>query len=201
MKIIIELAAGVVAAVLAMWMHEIPKYYLTLFLTKPAYRKEVRIKDIWSKSIDPIGLILLVFLRVGWQMPLKIDASKLTNKKNGLIAISLLGMLVNLTGAMFLIIIDKYWLTGIKTIEGYQYMSYFVLTLALYNIVILVANLLPVPPLDMTKIIYAVSPNTYFKILQNGRIIQSVFVLFLAFGGLQRISIPVFQRLYMLIWL
>lgn len=200
MEVFIELAARVIAAVLAVWIHEIPKYYLTLYLTKPGYRSDVRIRDIWSKSIDPIGLILLVFLRVGWQMPLKIDASKLTNKKNGLIAISLLGMVINLSAAISALILDRYWLIALKSNGSYRYISYFVFSFALYNIVIMIVNLLPVPPLDMTKIIYAVSPNTYFKILQNGRMIQSIFVLFLAFGGLQMLSIPVFRRLYELIW-
>lgn len=199
MNIIIRLAANVIAAIVAMWLHEIPKYYLTIFLTRPAYRREVKIKDIWSKSIDPIGLILLVFIKVGWQMPLKIDASKLTNKKNGLVAISMFGMMMNLMTAIFCLLADRYWLTALPNAAAYAYFSYFMVTLALYNIVIMVVNLLPVPPLDMTKIIYAISPNTYFKILQNGRMIQSVFVLFLAFGGLQMLSLPIIRRLYQML--
>ena len=83
MDAVIKTAVSIIAAVLAMWLHEIPKYYLTLYLTRPALRREVQIKDIWARSVDPIGLILLVFMRVGWQMPLKIDAAKLVNKKNG----------------------------------------------------------------------------------------------------------------------
>ena len=183
-----------------MWLHEIPKYYLTLYLTRPALRREVQIKDIWARSVDPIGLILLVFMRVGWQMPLKIDAAKLVNKKNGLIAISVLGMLTSLVGAIMLLIADKYWLIALRSMEGYTYLSYFVITWAFYNVIIFIVNLLPVPPLDMTKIIYALSPNTYFKILQNGRMLQSVFVLFIAFGGLRMLSLPVFRAVYELIW-
>ncbi len=200
MDVIIKGAVSVVAAVLAMWLHEIPKYYLTIYLTKPAFRREARIKDIWLKSIDPIGLILLVFMKVGWQMPLKIDASKLVNKKNGLIAISIAGMLSSLIGAILCLVADRYWLVGMRSLEGYTYLSYFLAAAAFYSIVILMVNLLPVPPLDMTKIIYAISPNAYFKILQNGRMLQSVFVLFIAFGGLRVLSVPVFRAVYELIW-
>lgn len=200
MDAVIKTAVSIIAAVLAMWLHEIPKYYLTLYLTRPAFRQEARIKDIWAKSVDPIGLILLVFMRVGWQMPLKIDAAKLVNKKNGLIAISVLGMLTSLLGAIMLLIADKYWLIALRSVEGYPYLSYFVITWAFYNVIIFVVNLLPVPPLDMTKIVYAVSPNAYFKILQNGRLLQSFFVLFIAFGGLRMISLPFFRAVYELIW-
>lgn len=200
MDAVIKTAVSIIAAVLAMWLHEIPKYYLTLYLTRPALRREVQIKDIWARSVDPIGLILLVFMRVGWQMPLKIDAAKLVNKKNGLIAISVLGMLTSLVGAIMLLIADKYWLIALRSMEGYAYLSYFVITWAFYNVIIFIVNLLPVPPLDMTKIIYALSPNTYFKILQNGRMLQSVFVLFIAFGGLRILSLPVFRAVYELIW-
>ena len=200
MDAVIKTAASIIAAIMAMWLHEIPKYYLTLYLTKPVFREEVRIKDIWARSVDPIGLILLVFMRVGWQMPLKIDAAKLVNKKNGLIAISVLGMLTSLLGAIMLLIVDKYWLIALRSVEGYTYLSYFVITWAFYNVVIFIVNLLPVPPLDMTKIIYALSPDAYFKILQNGRMLQSVFVLFIAFGGLRILSLPVFRAVYELIW-
>lgn len=195
MKIVI----GALAAVLAMWAHEIPKYYLTLYLTRPAFRDSVKIKGIWLKAIDPIGLILLVFMNVGWQMPLKTEANKLKDPKTNLIAICLFGLLVNLSVAMLALAFYRHGLYHWQPSPYLKYIAEFVFIFGYYNLVIMIINLIPVIPLDMTKVIYALSPNTYFKILQNGRLIQAGFVLALVFGFIPMLILPLFNMMITMI--
>ncbi len=52
-------------------------------------------------------------------------------------------------------------------------------------------NLLPVPPLDMGNIVYAYSPNNYFKLLQNQRYIHSAFILLIALEVLESFGSPI----------
>lgn len=200
MDLLVKLSVNLIVAVLVIWLHEIPKHYLTIFLTRPAFRKDVKIKGKWKNCIDPIGLITFVFLQIGWQMPLKVDATKLTNKKNGLIAISVTGLLINLLMAVLAIMVRKHSVLFYSLSLQNVYIDYFISAFAFFNMVIFTVNLLPVPPLDMTKIVYAFSSDLYFKIIQNGRILQTVFVFFIALGWLRALAGTLYKSLLYLSW-
>lgn len=200
MGFLVTLSINLIAAVIAVWMHEIPKYYLTIYLTRPAFRQDVKIKKAWINCIDPIGLILFTIVGTGWQMPLKVDATKLINKKNGLLAISLSGIFVSLISAIGLTLLRKYWILTVPKSEEMVLLMNLLLQISYFQIVLVMVNLLPVPPFDITKLIYAFSSDLYFKIIQNGRMIQSLFVLFLVFGGLKMLSGFLFSSLYYLFW-
>lgn len=180
LTMLINILLSLIAACLAILIHEGSKYFFALSLTHPLYRKREDTKVNVLKFFDPIGLILFVFAGIGWQKPMEYKSAKFRDKEKGLLMLSIIGMLMNLLIMLALVPVFRY-----DFFSGTSYGSYFQLFLYYIirnNFVIVVVNLLPVPPFDMSKIIYAVSPEFYFKMIQNERIIHAVFILILAFG-------------------
>lgn len=174
MIFLIQIIIFFICGVLTMVIHEVPKSIVAYAVTHPIYRTNHKINSNILSYIDPVGLIMFIFFRVGWQKPYAYNSTKFRKKNQGIIAVALTGMLSNLFVMALLIPL-------VSIIKSNLILS-FVLTMIQFNFTIVIVNLLPVPPLEMSKIIHAFSTNAYFKLMQNERIIHTIFILLLIIG-------------------
>lgn len=171
MNLLIEITTTILCGMITMLVHEVPKSLVAYSVTHPIYRSSQKINKNVLKYIDPIGLIMFVLLRVGWQKPYEYNSSKFRDKNNGILAIAITGILSNLLIMAALIPLFPYITSTIGQI--------IIGKLIFFNFAIVIINLLPVPPLEMSKIIHSFSNNAYFKLVQNERIIHTIFILLL----------------------
>lgn len=169
MNILVDLLFGFICAIIVMIVHELPKAVVAYTLTHPIYKKKGEIDFNPLRFIDPIGVIMFMFIAVGWQKPADYNPSRLRDKEKGLLYISLMGMFSNLL--LMTLLIPSFMMAS------NAYWARFLYILIYHNFAITIINLLPIPPFDMAKIIYSYSPNTYFKLIQNQSIIHAVFIL------------------------
>lgn len=180
MIFLIQIVIALVCGFVTMLVHEVPKSITANILTHPIYKNNYKINKNLLAYIDPVGLIMFVFFGVGWQKPYEYNSSKFRNKSKGILAVALTGMLSNLLLMSLLIPTVPMIQSGlIKTC---------IITLIQFNFTIVIVNLLPVPPLEMSKIIHAFSYNAYFKLVQNERIIHTIFILLLIIGFVSRFA-------------
>ncbi len=174
MDTIIALAMKFIAGLIVVWVHELPKLITVRLVTHPIHRRQDTEKLNPFSFIDPIGLFMFMIMNVGWQKPRSYSSGKYAHKEKGILSVALTGMVTNL---LFMALL-------IPTIQFIQngYVASFVYYLIFFNFTIVIVNLLPVPPLEMSQIIYSVSPNAYFKLVQNERMIHTVFILLLVIG-------------------
>ncbi len=178
--ILIYITINFICGAIAMIWHETPKSVTAFFLTHSVFRKKKMTLPAPSKYIDPIGLILFGFssFGIGWQKPYEHNPNRLKDKEKSLLLIILSGQLASLLLVFFMFPIVQY----LHLIGASRFLIYAVNKMIIFNMVIFVVNLLPVPPLDMSKVIHAYSPNTFFRLMQNERYIHSAFILLVAFG-------------------
>lgn len=174
MEILIDLIIQLSCGVIVMIVHEVPKSVTAHLAMHPLYRSSEKINKNVLKYIDPIGLIMFTFLGIGWQKPYEYNSSRYRDKSKGILSVALTGYISNLVFMVLLI--------PLAQIDLNIRVHYFIFILIYYNFAITFINLLPVPPLEMAKIIHSVSPNTYFKLVQNERMIHTVFILMLVFN-------------------
>lgn len=166
-------------AIVMIW-HELPKSVAAHFLTHSVFRKKEMTLPSPIKYIDPVGLLLFTFstFGIGWQKPFEHNPNRLKEKEKSLLHIMMVGQLSTLLLLVFMVPLYRYFvLTG-----SHAYLVRAAAKLIIFNAVIFVVNLLPVPPLDMSKVIHALSPNSYFRLMQNERYIHSAFILLVAFN-------------------
>lgn len=192
MDFIINLAINLICGVIVMIVHELPKALAAHFLTHPLHKPN-HIKWVPpAKYIDPIGLIMFtVSSSVGWQKPYEYNPNKLVDKHKSLIPIMLAGQLTTL---LFMILMVPFWTMTLR-MDVSPYIMYVFRQLVIMNFMLFFVNLLPVPPLDMSYIVYAYSPNNYFKLIQNQRYIHSAFILVIAIGILEQFGLGILDFL------
>ena len=156
--------------------------------------------------IDPLGAAAMILFRFGWAKPVPVDARNFKNPKVGMALTALAGPMSNIIAALIAAIgLNSLIYFGRSTIpyDALSYIISFMYSFIKINIGLAVFNLLPLPPLDGSKILAAFLPNKFlFKYYQYERyIIFSVF--FLLFTNILLIPLVLFQNLVLngIIWL
>lgn len=149
--------------ILAMSFHEFAHAFAADRLGDSTPRNQGRLTLDPLKHIDPVGIFLLIFAHIGWGKPVQINPNNFSkvSREKGEAIVSLAGPLMNFFLAFILMIIFYAIVifvpgTGVlSSLDALNVMSV-VLTVVYYAIVVNVGlgvfNLIPIPPLDGSKI-------------------------------------------------
>lgn len=193
MDIIIVLAILLFSAV----VHEVSHGLMAEKLGDDTAREEGRITLNPIPHIDPVGTIMLpLFLYLaqmgaahpiifGSARPVPVNFNNLKNPKLGMALVSLAGPLSNFALAVLFVIPIKLGLVNAISLP--------ILITAIYiNLLLGVFNLIPIPPLDGSKILAALAPEKWmYQILRWERYGFLLILFFLYSGLLDKIFPPV----------
>lgn len=156
--------------------------------------------------LDPFGSLMLPFflflmgspVLFGWAKPVPYNPYNLKNPKSGSALIGIAGPLSNIAIAVIfgmLIRILKFMpFSG----GGELPLFIFLNMIVFINLLLAIFNLVPIPPLDGSKVLFALLPNRYYKI-QNFLEIYGIYILlFFIFFGFGILG-PIIQGLHVLI--
>lgn len=160
------------AALVAIVLHEMAHGYVSYWLGDPTPKEYGRLSFNPIKHIDPLGALCLIFFHVGWAKPVMINPSYYKNPKWGTALVSLAGPLMNFILAFlsaFFMVLSVY-LAQVKGISFFEYIYKFFLYGTIINIGLGLFNLIPIPPLDGSKILGAFLPkNAYYQYMKYQR--------------------------------
>lgn len=145
-------------------------------------------KDAGRLSLNPmahfdlLGALCMVFVGVGWAKPVPTNPRHFKNPKFGMALSASAGPIANILLAFVSMVLYKviYYIT--PDTAGWGFVLFFLLNMARLNIMLAVFNLLPVPPLDGSRLMTVFLPQrTYFKIMQYEHyIMMGMFLLLIA---------------------
>ncbi len=159
----------------AFTFHEFAHAWVTDKLGDPTPRYLKRLTLNPLNHIDPVGLLTLIFFRVGWGKPVPINPYYYKNPRRDLLLTSVAGISANLTTA----VIASLLLFILKIMPfSLLYLNKFLYFLAIYSIVLMLFNLLPLPPLDGFKAFLLIFVRNPFQFIEDRQInLFGVFVL------------------------
>ncbi len=193
---IIQLLLSLPIILLALSLHETAHGFVAYKLGDPTAKNLGRLTLNPIKHLDPIGFICMLLAGFGWANPVPINSRNFKKPRRDIALTSIAGPLSNLIlSFLFVIILRLTYEPLTKTIytaamiskgthASIAYYIYVFLILAIrMNITLAVFNLLPIPPLDGSKILYMfLPPKVYFKIAPYERYISLAFMLLLLLG-------------------
>jgi len=176
-----ELIISAPAILFGLTVHEFSHGYAAFILGDPTAKQSGRLTLNPLKHLDPLGTILLFlpWTRFGWAKPVPINPNNFKNPLRDLAISALAGPIAN-----FLIAIIAGIVARILTAMGvngfaWKLTSYFVII----NLILCFFNLIPLPPLDGSRLIYYLLPSGLAA--RYGRLEQSNFlslIVILVFG-------------------
>lgn len=185
-------------------LHEVAHGFAAFLNGDDTAKKAGRLSLNPVKHLDAFGIILPIFLIlsnvnfvIGWAKPVPVSYYKLKNQKSSVFIVSVAGILVNLLLAFIGAALYKY-LSPEFLSNKYIYLS--VIYLIKLNVTLAIFNLLPIPPLDGSKMVTAFGSRnlkiTLSKIEKYGFLI---ILLLLWTGILDFIMNPLYKLVYGLI--
>lgn len=154
---------SIVILIFSVIVHEVSHGYMADRLGDPTPRLQGRLTLNPLKHIDPVGSVLVPLLTYvlggftfGWAKPVIYNPYNISNKRLGEFLIAAAGPLSNLALAVVFGLLIRFSFAGYVT-PWIEIASYIVVI----NIVLAVFNLIPLPPLDGSKLLFAFLPNQY----------------------------------------
>ena len=181
---------SIIILIFSVILHEVSHGFMADRLGDPTARLAGRLTLNPLKHIDPVGSIIVPFITslfgftFGWAKPVPYNPYNLKNRRQGELLIALAGPASNLLLALIFGTILRFTVAGITDqATAVAWMPFFniVSTIVIINIVLAIFNLIPLPPLDGSKILFSILPNQYGSFRMTLERYAPVFVLIVVF--------------------
>lgn len=173
-------------------IHEVSHGFAALFLGDKTAQYEGRLTLNPIPHIDLFGSILIpLFLVVagspfliGWAKPVPYNPYNLRNQKLGPALVGAAGPAANILIALIFGLLLRFVPDFANGISGGYILNFMVIasTITLLNLVLAVFNLVPIPPLDGSKVLFALLPYNWYQVQrlleQYGFFILLIFIFF-----------------------
>ncbi len=171
--------------IIGICFHEFAHAWMAYKCGDPTPKQQNRITINPASHIDPIGFIALIFVGFGWGRPVMIDPGNFRRPRRDELLVALAGVTVNLILAfMFMALVRLLYefAPGFMLSDMGDILRNILISVVTINIVLLVFNLLPIPPLDgfnvVTQLFNLRNTEFYYRVYDKGFLILMVLILF-----------------------
>lgn len=165
---LVTVVTAIIPALLCITLHELSHGYVAYLLGDNTAKNAGRLTLNPLKHIDIMGLVMMVVFKVGWAKPVPVNMYNFKNPKRGMAVTALAGPISNLLiGVVFLFL---YGLLYSALADGSSFQKEIldmVEVTAYLSVGLAVFNIIPIPPLDGSKVLFsALSDDTYYKLMR-----------------------------------
>lgn len=166
---LLTLLISAAAALLCITLHELSHGFVAWRLGDPTAKNAGRLTLNPIRHLDVVGLLMMLVAKVGWAKPVPVDMRYFRHPKSGMAITALAGPVSNFILAYLALLVRAavlpfYMMSGTTAL----YLAVdFTETLAILSTGLGIFNLIPVPPLDGSKVLEGILPDrVYYTILR-----------------------------------
>lgn len=182
-NILIDLLISVPAVLLCLSVHEAAHGFTANALGDPTAKNSGRLTLDPLRHLDPIGTLCLLFFHVGWAKPVPVNTRYFKHPRRDIALTALAGPMSNFLLALIAMVCRQLLFTS--NLPILVALALFCNTTVVMSIGLGVFNLIPVPPLDGSKVLFSILPyQMEFKFSKYQQYIQFALLALLLIGVL-----------------
>ncbi len=189
---IIATVISIAAFLISVSCHEFSHGYVAYKLGDPTAKNSGRLTLNPLKHFDLLSVLFYMVFHFGWAKGVPINPAYFKDTKKGMVMSALAGPLTNILLAFISAVIlqiypERVSFGGI----GYHILLYlyqFLYYMLSVNVMLAIFNLIPIPPLDGSKVFFSVFPERiYYRILSYDRFMLLLLLVLVYTGVLDRV--------------
>ena len=169
-SVITNAIISVIPALICITFHELSHGFVAYKLGDPTAKSLGRLTLNPIKHIDIFGFLMMVMFGFGWAKPVPVDMRRFKNPKRGMAITALAGPVSNIIlAAVVMVIYGIAAVPLIKSPPGSLGATVFTMInrTAYLSIALAVFNMIPIPPLDGSKVLFSFVPNSVYMTLMK----------------------------------
>jgi Zn-dependent protease len=175
-------------------LHEVAHGWVACRMGDPTAKWSGRLSLNPLKHLDPIGTLLLFLVGFGWAKPVPVNLNNIADRRKGLIFVSSAGIVANILIAFMTLLFFR-----LVSMPSSQTVAIFAYTLVQINITLAALNLIPIPPLDGSKILMGVAPEPVRYVLSRMEPYGFFIIIGLLYLGVLDFLIAFFREIIVLL--
>ena len=183
---LLQALGRVIAVLLCLTVHETCHGLAALPLGDPTAKRMHRLSFNPLHHIDWLGLAAMFVCGFGWAKPVPVDMRYFKNPKAGMALSALAGPVSNFLLAL-LAMLAASLMVRLAPVTGLTlWVLYFLIDLAILSIGLGLFNLIPIPPLDGSKVLFSLLPEkAYYTLMRYERygMLVLLAIVWLDIGG------------------
>jgi len=173
---------------LALTFHEYAHAYVANRFGDDTAKQNGRLTLNPLRHLDPLGTIMIFLVHFGWAKPVPVNPYRLKNPKKDMLWISAAGPLSNMVLALASGILLRIFIATVETPDQTSFMTlltYVIFMSLQINLALAIFNILPIAPLDGSKILSGLLPDSF----------GSMFLIMERYGPFILLGLIIFGRL------
>lgn len=186
---ILSILLGLIPSLLCITLHELGHGFVAYKLGDNTAKEQGRLSLNPIKHLDIMGLLMLMVFHVGWAKPVPVNMYRFKNPKRGMAITALAGPVSNLLiSLVFLFLFGiAYTMVGVHYSKAGYYLLQMLQLTAYISLGLGIFNLIPIPPLDGSKVLFSVmSDSRYYQLMRYERYGMILMLLLVSTGIIGR---------------
>lgn len=169
---------SIIPALLCITFHELAHGFVAYRLGDPTAKRMGRLTLNPLRHMDLFGFVMMIFFHFGWAKPVPVNMRNFKNPKRGMAITALAGPVANLILAAVALLLYGLLFIPLVNTAALEPMSEILLCTAYLSINLAIFNLIPIPPLDGSKVLFSViSDEAYEKLMRYERFGMVILLL------------------------
>jgi len=184
-SVLLDMVLSVIPALICITLHELSHGFVAYKLGDTTAKEMGRLTLNPLKHIDILGLIMMAVFHFGWAKPVPVNMYRFKNPKRGMAITALAGPVSNIIIAIVFLALYGFLWPLMYTSEVGSVVLDMLNTTAVISMSFAIFNIIPIPPLDGSKILFSFVPqDIYRKLMRYERFGMIILIALIYFGAI-----------------